>query len=402
MTRRLPQGIDLLPSGLYRARVPVEKLPNGRWRYLSKSFTRQRDAVAWRDSVKIAKQTGRVETLDSDLITLSELAAEHMQATHANLAAATYRTNRQVWKTHVHSHALAGMTLRAITPKVIEDFRDEILAAGAGPQSVRRLMVNMQTMFDRAVRDERIKANPVKLISKPKITRREGIVPVTPVEVEKIRAKLDGVDAVMVSVLAYTGMRPGEARGLKWSDLTPDGFNIWRAVGPEGVKATKTGHTRTHVPVCKALHADLEAWHRESGSPSKAEFIFPRQDGEPWSETDYRNWRKRKFRTAVEAAGVDLARPYDLRHAAASLWLAEGWQVVEVASWLGHNASETLKTYAHVVPGRKPGKRKTLDQRVSAARRDIAVTYALVMEGHDDVRSDGEKPSVEGAIGQIA
>jgi integrase len=43
------------------------------------------------------------------------------------------------------------------------------------------------------------------------------------------------------------------------------------------------------------------------------------------------------------------ARPYDLRHSAASLWLHEGRTIIEVATWMGHSGQMALSTYLHVM-----------------------------------------------------
>jgi len=50
--------------------------------------------------------------------------------------------------------------------------------------------------------------------------------------------------------------------------------------------------------------------------------------------------------TADEAASPLAARPYDLRHGAASLWLSAGVPPTEVARRLGHGAGVLLKVYA--------------------------------------------------------
>jgi integrase len=91
-----------------------------------------------------------------------------------------------------------------------------------------------------------------------------------------------------VSLLAYAGLRPGEARGVKWADVG-NVLHVRRAVGPEGVKATKTTKTRT-VPLASGLRADLDAWRRELGSPPADAFVLSRADGQPWTNDDYRNW----------------------------------------------------------------------------------------------------------------
>jgi integrase len=85
-------------------------------------------------------------------------------------------------------------------------------------------------------------------------------------------------------------------------------------------------------------------WQADSSS-----LVFPGWNGEPWRDTAYRNWRRRIFAPAAEAAGLDGSRPYDLRHLFCSLLLAEGASVVEVARQAGHSPAMTLSTYGHVI-----------------------------------------------------
>ena len=61
------------------------------------------------------------------------------------------------------------------------------------------------------------------------------------------------------------------------------------------------------------------------------------------------SWRRRAFRRAIEAAGLEHGRPYDLRHSFASLLLHEGRSVIYVARQLGHDARLTLSTYGRVI-----------------------------------------------------
>lgn len=43
-------------------------------------------------------------------------------------------------------------------------------------------------------------------------------------------------------------------------------------------------------------------------------------------------------------------RPHDLRHTAASLWIAAGVDIKTVSSWLGHSTAKlTLDTYGHLM-----------------------------------------------------
>jgi integrase len=123
-----------------------------------------------------------------------------------------------------------------------------------------------------------------------------------------------------VSVLAYVGLRPGEALALRWSDIGLATVLVERANDDGAVKRTKTGRSRS-ARLMAPVRADLAAWRLASADDA---LVFPAASGQLWREHDWRNWRKRTFMPAVRALGLDIRRPYDLRHAAASLWLHEG------------------------------------------------------------------------------
>ena len=54
------------------------------------------------------------------------------------------------------------------------------------------------------------------------------------------------------------------------------------------------------------------------------------------------------FRPVAARAGLVGARPYDLRHAFASLLIAEGrLSIIEIAAQLGHNPTVCLDIYGH-------------------------------------------------------
>lgn len=67
---------------------------------------------------------------------------------------------------------------------------------------------------------------------------------------------------------------------------------------------------------------------------------------------------ERGFKAARETAFTEserksplARRPYDLRHAAVSTWLAAGVPPTIVAQWAGHGVDVLLKVYAHAVDG---------------------------------------------------
>jgi hypothetical protein len=73
---------------------------------------------------------------------------------------------------------------------------------------------------------------------------------------------------------------------------------------------------------------------------------------------------------SIKSPFVRIARPYDLRHGAASLWLHER-NYVQVAMWLGHNPAMTHATYAHVIEDLDPDQRLDAIEMILRARADV-------------------------------
>jgi integrase len=85
------------------------------------------------------------------------------------------------------------------------------------------------------------------------------------------------LDATPVSVLAYAGLRPEEARALRWTDVGERTIRVERVVAGDVVKPTKTGRIRT-VRLAAALADDLERW-RDQELPSANGLVFPTPRG---------------------------------------------------------------------------------------------------------------------------
>ena len=142
------------------------------------------------------------------------------------------------------------------------------------------------------------------------------------------------------------------------------------------VNASKTGTRRT-VRLLAPLAQDLRAWRMACGRPADDVPVIPRpSDGGVMSAKTFNVWRGDVFVPAPARAGLDKARPYDLRHSFASLLLHEGRSVIYVARQLGHGANLTLKTYGHVID-ELDGQHVSADDAIRAARAaDVRVTFA--------------------------
>jgi len=95
-------------------------------------------------------------------------------------------------------------------------------------------------MFTLAIEWGEAQANPVSVVRKPRQGRQRAIEPLAPEDVERLRAVLlddsDHRSATLVSVLAYAGLRPGEALGLEWRHVRDRTLLIEQAVSDGRLK----------------------------------------------------------------------------------------------------------------------------------------------------------------------
>lgn len=291
--------------------------------------------------------------------------------------------------------------LREITVSSLRAWQSDRLTDGATVESVRKARTFLSSVLRHAAESEVIASNPVPLVRAPKQEHREEVEPLAPAAVEAIRAALlttlttpvpEGQrlshrrraydmpehrhataklrDATLVSVLAYAGLRPSEAIGLRWSDVRQRTLLVQRGADSDGsIKSTKGRKSRA-VRLLGPLAADLHEWRLAAGRPSGESLVFPRADGMAWTKDDWGNWRWRTWRKAcVAAALMDIPRLYDLRHSFASLLLAQGKSIHYVAGQLGHSPTETLETYGHVIAEFEDADRVDPEAEIVAARK---------------------------------
>lgn len=266
---------------------------------------------------------------------------------------------------------LGGMEIRRITPEVVERYQATLLRNEVGEATVRKSLALLQTVLQRAVVWRRIPANPVAAIRKP-VQRRQRIVRApSPREIELVRRAMLAdqhlASATLVSVLAYAGLRPGEALGLRWSDIRERVIQVERAVSLGDVKETKTRKIRA-VRLLEPLAEDLATLRAATADATDDDLVFPNSRGEVWRDDDYRNWRTRHFDKALAKAKIKIGRPYDLRHAFVSLLIGEGRSVVYVAAQAGHSPTMTLDTYGHVIEELEEGEKTSAEAAIRKAR----------------------------------
>jgi integrase len=169
-------------------------------------------------------------------------------------------------------------------------------------------------------------------------------------EPEQVQALLDHaadpLERAVFAVLAFTGMRFGEIRALRWSDvmMPPDrpGHILVRDGGSRG--RTKSGQAR-RIPLNPALRAILAAMPRVG----ERVFYSPASRRHPPGDRllNESTWLKR-LKAACARCGFVAPRQYKLhtfRHAFASMCARTNIAYRYALAWMGHSSSEILDMY---------------------------------------------------------
>ena len=191
-------------------------------------------------------------------------------------------------------------------------------------------------------------------------------------------------------MLAYGGLRPAEALGLRRRHLDDLGqLLVEGGLTETRGKLIERSTTKTHrvriVPLPASVAGELST-HMETNVPSDPESrIFTTERGAPVRLSNFRSVFSEARDTAELPSWVT---PYTLRHTAASLLAQQGVPVTTAASLLGHDPAIYLRTYAHLYPG---DLRAAADAaRSRAFRRRVQRGRLLPARRGDAERSRGE------------
>lgn len=189
------------------------------------------------------------------------------------------------------------------------------------------------------------------------------------------------------AVMYYSALRPGEAVSLRRSQLVlpPVGWGeilLEQSSPYAGAVWTDDGEDRDHrqlkhravgevrpVPCPPALTALLHQHLNEFGTDGDGRLFWAARGGDLPAVTYQTMWKKvreRAFGKQDSATSKLAKRPYDLRHAAVSTWLAGGVEAPRVAAWAGHSVDVLLRVYAKFLDGQEEVARKRVEAALSA------------------------------------
>lgn len=265
---------------------------------------------------------------------------------------------------HVTHHlipALGRYKVRELTPQHVNRMLAGIVAGGGSPTTANRVRATLRTALNSAVKWGTVARNVATLSD----ARREERTRVRPLEVDQILEFLEFIKGdrygPLITLALATGMRQGELLALRWSpdvDLEDGVIHVHHTLthGADGkarLGAPKTSESRRSIRLSRiAIDAlrrqqEINARHQMAAAHrwQELDLVFPTTIG---TYADGPTVTK-ALQALLEASGLPRQRFHDLRHATASLQLAEGADIFEVKELLGHaQISLTANTYGHM------------------------------------------------------
>lgn len=254
------------------------------------------------------------------------------------------------------------------------------------PARVRHAHHVLNAILELAVEDGRLPKNPATPSGRgfmPKLVKKNGHHYLTHAQVHAL-ADAAGEFRPLILLLAYTGLRWGEATALRVRDvdLLAGRVHVQRSAidtAGELTYGTPKSHATRTVVMPAFMRQQLDGLLLGKGPD---DLVFTAPNG---GALRNQNFRKRVFDPAAKAAGLTGLTPHHLRHTAASLAISAGANVKAVQKMLGHSsAAMTLDTYADLFD---------TDLESVADRLDTAVSGL----GADSLRTPGDTPTVETA-----
>jgi integrase len=349
MAKRRFGSLRALPSGQWQARY---RGPDGIERPAPHTFPDKRSAERWLTLKEAEIVRGQWIDPDAGQAHVSEWADRWFASISPHLKMKTRATYASLLKTTILPR-FGAMPVAAVKPIMVGEWVAGLTGRGLSPSRVRQSYLLFSQIMRAAVENDLIASSPCRRVRLPRLPETDPHV-LTPAEVDRIVAACRAPHHVLVLILAYGGLRIGEAFALRRSSVDLRSANLTVAaelveVGGRLTFDTPKSHQRRTLRL-PAFVVDELRDHLAKRVPADPDaLLFVGRTGKP---LHYNSWRRTHFDPAVEAAGLVDVTPHDLR-ATHATWVADAHGVMAAARRLGHsNASVTTRHYARVVDGR--------------------------------------------------
>lgn len=283
------------------------------------------------------------------------------QSARPKLKASTYRSYAEIVNLHLVPE-LGHHKVAKLEPSHVQKLLNSKRASGLSARRVEYIRAVLRAALNRAMKWQLVHRNVATLIDLPGGPRRQ-IEPLEPEAASALLAAARGHrHEHLYAFLLATGLRLGEALGLRWADVDMEQGKLrvhnalerlpgqpWRLIEP------KSEAGRRVIPLIAPVRATLRAQKAriaamelklEPGIWQDLDFVFPTEIGTPNSGGDV----NAELKPLLAAAGLPTShRVHDLRHSTATYLTSAGVPPRVIMELLGHSSLAMTVKYQHVM-----------------------------------------------------
>ena len=294
---------------------------NGKLR--TKNFIKLSEAEDWVADQRRARDLGENTYATNPKMTMAEFLVGWANTQYGPDQESTQRSYLSVIKNHI-APSIGKIKAAELNTKTVENLFRDMHAKGFGAGTIRITRAALSAAYNDAVRLGDLVRNPVRNTKMPNVTAKTSKPPPRN-DWEKVylEATKNPRMHARIEVAGMLGLRPGEALGLKWSDLNIEDCTllverqVQRAKGKGLVlKPVKQKTARTLVLSQETVRILLT--HKRHQGLTRAKWdedndlIFPNTVGKLGDEKSDRL----AFKNLLSAAGVADCQLYQLRKTA--------------------------------------------------------------------------------------
>ncbi len=234
---------------------------------------------------------------------------------------------------------------------LIDEYKTSRLDMGVGKTTINNELTHIKTLLNWAVERKYLDVAPISRIKHFRVETGQPRY-LTEEEFQKIYECSSVEDRPILLVMAYTGIRKGEAVRLEWSDIDLKKKLLWVRNKPG--HPSKTGTERVIPLAGKAVEA-LKSLRRDKTDVH----VFLRLQRSGIRHNGLRmNFKRARIRAGIEKA----ASINTLRKTFASILAQKGVEMALVSKLMGHtNIEMTMTYYAHLEPAKSHSAVEKLD-----------------------------------------
>jgi integrase len=313
-----------------------------------RTFNEAREKKALRDSVN-SKPVERAH--------FGEYFASWIESYAGRTQRGFSETTRPEYRRTIENHALPRwkkMKLSEIEPKDVRELLMAMRNEGKSTSMIRKTRASLSTLFATALEDGLISSNPIRGVRIPaplveELPEEERAKALTRAELATLLSAIPEDWHLFFEFLVHTGLRISEAIGLTWEHLELEGkphVKVREQFYRCKRRRLKSGAGRRDIPLAPKMAARLIA-HREARYSGPKEPVFTSEVG---TELIRGKVAERVLNPARDLVGMPWVSFHNFRHTCASLLFADGKNVKQIQTWLGHaDPAFTLRTYIHLL-----------------------------------------------------